>query len=69
MIAFITIAIPSNINLKGVWNGIEDIALSKLDDAIENCVNVTSGIASQYFYRSLYLPQLYNCWKVIFHVQ
>lgn len=45
-----------------------DWALEKLeevDDAIEHCLTVRGGISSQYFYRSMYAVQLFNCFQSI----
>lgn len=38
--------------------------LDLLDQQINSCIKVKSGISSQYFYRSLYAAQLYHCFKV-----
>ena len=38
-------------------------SLAGLDRAIDQCVKVKSGIGSQYIYRSLYVAQLYHCFK------
>lgn len=38
--------------------------LELLDQQIEKCIKVKSGISSQYFYRSLYVAQLHHCFKV-----
>lgn len=45
-----------------------DWALEKLeevDDAVEHCLTVRGGISSQYFYRSMYAVQLFNCFQSI----
>lgn len=45
-----------------------DWALEKLeivDDAIEDCLTIRGGISSQYFYRSMYAVQLFNCFQSI----
>jgi hypothetical protein len=39
--------------------------LEQLDESIEECINVQGGISRQYFYRSLYVAQFYNCFKTI----
>lgn len=39
--------------------------LEGLDRAVEKCITIRVGIADNYFYRSLYAVQLYNCFKYL----
>jgi hypothetical protein len=39
--------------------------LQTLDEAIQKCVDIKLGISKQYYYRSMYVVQLYNCFKYI----
>ena len=40
------------------------LSLEALDQAVDRCVKVKTGIAGQYVYRSMYVAQLFNCFKV-----
>lgn len=40
------------------------LSLEALDEAVDRCVMVKTGIAGQYIYRSMYVAQLYHCFKV-----
>ena len=40
------------------------LSLEALDEAVDRCVKVKTGIAGQYIYRSMYVAQLHHCLKV-----
>ena len=40
------------------------LSLEALDEAVDRCVMVKTGIAGQYIYRSMYVAQLYHCFEV-----
>jgi hypothetical protein len=40
-------------------------SLREMDEMLESCLTVHSGISNQYLYRSLYGVQIQNCLKVI----
>jgi hypothetical protein len=39
-------------------------SLEEMDEALDSCLTVHSGISNQYIYRSLYGVQIQHCLKV-----
>jgi hypothetical protein len=46
-------------------NGNLNVSARRLHEIVKACINVTLGISEQYIYRSLYAPQLYDCFQYI----